>query len=66
MKNYRRKSIPFLEAFLSPLSGLIFQLLLYFLMGIEISEVSAAFIITLWVVISAATAMVFERMETID
>ncbi|MGN0305265.1 MAG: hypothetical protein ACI4D2_03815 [Lachnospiraceae bacterium] len=63
MKDSRRKFISFLEAFISPLWGLLFQVVLYFLMGVDIKEVSLTFVIVSWVVVSAATAIAFERLE---
>lgn len=59
----RRKLIEFLEAFVSPVSGLVVQMVTYMLMGVEMKEVSVVFMIVVWVVISAATAMAFERIE---
>ena len=62
--NNTRKRISLMEAFVPPLAGLILQILLYLAMGVDLKEVSLVFMIVFWVVISAATAMAFERMES--
>lgn len=61
--NSRRRLISIMEAFISPMAGIILQLILYFFMGIEVKDVSLAFILIFWLIASAATAMVFERIE---
>lgn len=61
--NNRSKLISLMEAFISPLAGLVLQLLLYLVMGVDLKDVSLVFMIVFWVVVSALTAMSFERLE---
>lgn len=58
-----RRGFEIMEAFISPLAGLLLQLAVYMLMGVRIRDVSPVFMIVVWVLISAATSMAFDRME---
>lgn len=63
MKSRIRKGMELAEALLSPVAGLLIQMVLYALMGVRVRDVSFCFIAVMWVLLSAATAIALERLK---
>ncbi len=62
MKNCKRR-MELLEAVVSPVAGMLIQFVVYCLMGVRLRDVSAAFIVVMWVLLSAAVSMGLERLQ---